>query len=172
MQVIAGLCFSTSTFNFPLKSWLNKTQALAHAVNTQVFLAQGLLAEEFGCNGPVCDAVAKKPWLASVSPFAVRRVPPQWNHSCFSLSASLPAQPRGACDQMEREDNALYFLTTAPLAFQSLDNPACLLHVPAAYYVFTVWGLLCCIFSGHCTAGLARLVAGRCHNPARDRGTI
>lgn len=71
MQVIPGLCFSLATFYLPLKNWLNKTRALAPAINKRlkIFLVQDLLTEEFGVNGPVCDAVAKKPCLGAVMSF-------------------------------------------------------------------------------------------------------
>ena len=62
--------FQWLPFIFPFIR-LNKTHASAQAINKHLktFLAQDLLTEEFGVNGPVCDAVAKKPWLASVMSF-------------------------------------------------------------------------------------------------------
>jgi len=98
-----------AAFIFPCPG-LNERHPLAHAINKclKIFLAQDLLMEESGVNGPVCDAVAKKPWLASVmsfcslvsaSPMATFMFQPLQlsRGGCASLAA-CPAQPRHAHD--------------------------------------------------------------------------
>lgn len=96
------------------------------------FPSPGFSGEEFGVNGPGCDAVAKKPWLGSWCPFAVWRVPPWWTHLCFSLSA-CPEQGV-LCSQLawlsplqnEVGSNFPCFLLTFTLAFWSPEPPPAL----------------------------------------------
>lgn len=87
MQSIHRLCFSLTTFDFPFYQAEQNMFELQLSVSVWRFPSSGFSGEEFGVNGPVFDAVAKKPWLGSQCPFAVWRVPPWWKRSCFSLLA-------------------------------------------------------------------------------------
>lgn len=146
MQVISALCFSKATFYFPLKNRLNETHASAHALNgLKVFPAPDLLTEEFGVNGPLRNAVAKKPWLAtlmsfcslaSVSPMETLLFRPRWlvqRRVCSARSSALQCPWHSEVgSQCPLFSNHLpsWFLMSCPL------------HVPAACYVFAVWDWL------------------------------
>lgn len=107
-----------------------KRPLLAHAVNKslKILLARDLLAEEFGVDGPVCDAVAKKPWLASVMsccslasaspmemfPVSASRVCPEEGVLRSQLARLSPAAPT---TKMQWEAHVPYFLTPLPLGF-------------------------------------------------------
>lgn len=128
----------------------------AHGINKHLnsFLAQDSLMEEFGVNGAICDVVAKKPWLVSLMSFcSLASVSPM---EMFVLQPLCLVQSRGCSlqraqlhsDKTTWEAYIPYFLCTLSLAFWSHKSPTCPLYVFAAGYVFIVWDLLRCRFSG------------------------
>lgn len=159
---------------------LSEKPALAHSINKslKIFLARDLLAEEFGVNGAVCDAVAKKPWLASLTAFCSLA-------SAFPMEA-FAFQPLGFVQRRVCFPRIL--LSSAPQRLRRNEMgshcPLFSNHLPSWFLksgtscpqpiMYLLSGIYCAAaFHGSkCITHLSRLVARRCCNLARDRRTI
>lgn len=138
------------------------------------FPSLGFSGEEFGVNGPACDAVAKKPWLGSVMSFC--------SLASSSLMETLVFQPLG----LSRAGCALLSACLAQPSAKCSGNPISPVFYPLQPSLSEVMNLLLPLAGARsplciCCLGLAVLqripgpkclVSRRYHHLARDTETI